>query len=69
MLRNEDDDWVKKCMEYEAEGPRPRERSKKTRREVAETDSQACKLNKEDAGSPGQRATERLCVCVCVSTL
>ena len=24
MMRNEDDDWVKKCMEYEVEGPRPR---------------------------------------------
>jgi len=23
MLRKEDDDWVKKCMEYEVEGPRP----------------------------------------------
>jgi len=25
VLRKDDDDWVKKCMEYEAEGPRPRE--------------------------------------------
>jgi len=25
----EDDDWVKKCMEYEVEGPRPRGRPKK----------------------------------------
>jgi len=24
VLRKEDDDWVKKCMEYEVEGPRPR---------------------------------------------
>jgi len=32
-------------MEYEAEGPRP----KRTWREVAEKDSQACKLNTEDA--------------------
>ena len=24
-----DDDWVKKCMEYEAEGPRPRGRPKR----------------------------------------
>jgi len=29
-----DDDWVKKCMEYEVEGPRPRERPKRTWREV-----------------------------------
>jgi len=25
VLRKEDDDWVKKCMEYEVDGPRPRE--------------------------------------------
>ena len=29
VLRKEDDDWVKKCMEYEAEGPRPRGRPKR----------------------------------------
>jgi len=25
VLRKDDDDWVKKCMEYEVQGPRPRE--------------------------------------------
>ena len=44
-----DDDWVKKCMEYEAEGPRPRGRPKRTCREVVREDCQARKLNKEDA--------------------
>jgi len=44
-----DDDWVKTCMEYEVEGPRPRERPKRTWTEVAEKDCQACKLKKEDA--------------------
>ena len=24
VLQKEDDDWVKKCMEYEVEGPRPK---------------------------------------------
>jgi len=43
-----EDDWVKKCMEYEVEGPRPRGRPKRTRREVVEKDCQACKLKKED---------------------
>jgi len=37
--------WVKKCMEYEVEGPRP----KRTWREVVEKDCQARKLNTEDA--------------------
>ena len=49
MLQNEYDDWVKKCIEYEAEGPRPRERPKRTWREVVEKDCQAHKLKKEDA--------------------
>ena len=48
MLRK-DDDWVKKCMECEVEGPRPKGRPKKTWTEVVETDCQARKLNREDA--------------------
>jgi len=44
-----DDDCVKKCMEYEVEGPRPRGRPKRTWRDVVREDCQACKLNKEDA--------------------
>ena len=50
MLRKEDGDWVKKCMVYEVEGPRP----KRTWREVAEKDCQAHKLNKEDAVDRGK---------------
>ena len=49
VLRKENDDWVKKCMEYEVEGPRPRGRPKRTWTEVVAKDCQACKLNKEDA--------------------
>jgi len=49
VLQKEDDDWVKKCMEYEVEGPRPRGRPKKTWREVVREDSQARKMNKKDA--------------------
>jgi len=49
VLRKEDDDWVKKFMEYEVEGPRPRGRSKRTWREVVEKGGQARELNKEDA--------------------
>ena len=44
VLRKEDDVWVKKCMEYEVEGSRPRGRPKRTWREVVR-----CKMNKEDA--------------------
>ena len=48
VLRKEDD-WVKKCVEYEVEGPRPRGRPKRTWREVVKEDCQAHKLNTEDA--------------------
>ena len=49
VLRKEDNDWVKKCMEYEVEGTRTRGRPKKTWREIVEKDYQACGLNREDA--------------------
>jgi len=49
VLQKEDDNWVKKCMEYEAEGSRPRDIPKRTWREVVEKNCQACKLNKDDA--------------------
>ena len=48
MLRKEDNDWVKKCMEYEVEGARPRGRPKKTLREIVEKYCQAHGLNRED---------------------
>jgi len=38
VLRKEDNDWVKKCMEYEVEGARPRGRLKKIWREVVQND-------------------------------
>jgi len=48
-VAKKDDDWVKKCMEYEVGGPGPRGRQKRTWREVVEKNRQARKLNKEDA--------------------
>jgi len=47
MWPKEDNDWLRKCMEYEVEGPRAR--PKITWREVVEKDCQARKLNKENA--------------------
>jgi len=68
VLRKEDIDWVKKCMEYEVEGSRPRGRPKRTRREVVQKDCQARSLNRVlmfllvpgHPGSLGQRAVKRL---------
>jgi len=40
MLRKEDNDWVKKCMEYEVEGARPRGWPKRTCSEVVHKDCQ-----------------------------
>ena len=48
-LRKEDNDWVKKCTEYEVEGTRPRGRPKNTWKEIVEKDCRACGLNREDA--------------------
>ena len=44
VLRKDDDDWVKKCMEHEVEGSRSRGRPKKTWKEVVCEDCQARKL-------------------------
>ena len=49
MLRKEDNDWVKKCMEFKVEGSRPRGRPRKTWREIVEKDCRARRLNTEDA--------------------
>jgi len=48
MLQKEGNDWVKKCMEYEVDGARPRGRPKTTWREIVEKDCQARKWNRED---------------------
>jgi len=40
---------VKKCIEYEVEGAKPRGRSKRTWGEVVQKDCQARKLNRDDA--------------------
>jgi len=40
---------VKKCVEYEVEGPSPRGRPKRTWREVVLEDCQALKMKKVDA--------------------
>ena len=44
----EDNDWVKKCMEYEVDGARPRSRPKKTWKDNVEKDCQTHGLNRED---------------------
>jgi len=49
VLWEEDNDWVKKCVESEVEGARPRGRPEGTWREVIQKDCQVCKLNREDA--------------------
>jgi len=49
VLRKEDNDWVKKCLEYEEQGAKPRGRPKKTWTEIVQKDCQAGTLNTEDA--------------------
>jgi len=55
VLRKEDNDWVKKCMEYEVEGGRPRGGRKKTWREIVEKDCKVRGLIREDAMDGGSR--------------
>jgi len=38
VLRKDANDWVKKCVDFEVEGVRPKGRSKKTWSEVIEKD-------------------------------
>jgi len=52
VLRKEDTDWVKKCMEYVVKGSRPRGRPKSTWK--VQKDCQARNLNKEDAMDRGR---------------
>jgi len=47
VMQKEDNDWVKKCMEYEVEGARPRGRGLGER--LSKKNCQAHKLNREDA--------------------
>ena len=54
VLQKEDNDWVKKCIQYEAEDSRPRGRPKRIWTEVVQKDFQACSLNKEDAMDRGR---------------
>jgi len=49
VLQKEGNNWVKKYMEYEVEGCRPRGRPKRTWTEVVQKDSQAHKWNRGDA--------------------
>jgi len=46
VLWKEDNDWLKKCTEYEVEGARPtkKKRPRKTWRAIVEKDCKACGL-------------------------
>ena len=49
VLRKDDSEWVKKCMDFVVEGVRPRGRPKRTWKEVVQGDIKSLKLTKEDA--------------------
>jgi len=54
VLRKQDIDWVKKCVQYKVEGSKPRDITKRTWREVVQKDCQAHNLNREDAMDRGR---------------
>ena len=47
-VAKKDNDFVKKCMEYEVDGSRPSGRPKRTGRDVEQKDCQACESKRED---------------------
>ena len=49
VLRKDDNDWVKKCMEYAVMGSRPTGRPKRPWLEVVQRDCQVRGLSKDDA--------------------
>ena len=49
FLRKDENDWVKKCMDFEVKGVRPRGRPKKTWTEDIEKDCQTRQICEEDA--------------------
>ena len=54
MLLKGDTGWVKKCMEYEVKGSRPRGRPKKEMERGCAKYCQARNLNREDAMDRGR---------------
>jgi len=75
VMQKENNDWLKKCMEYEVEGTRPRGRPKKTWREIVEKDCRGRGLNKEDAmdysrwrKQIGMNDNHDVCECVNISS-
>jgi len=48
VLRIDDSEWVKKCIDFVVKGARPRDGPKRTWTEVVEGDMKILKLSKED---------------------
>ena len=59
VLRKEDNDWMKKCMEYEVEGPRPRVSSFLTAHQHIIGHFSAIQDQEEDQRGPGERLSKR----------
>ena len=49
VLRKESDDWVRRCMDYELDGKKPRGRPEKTWKDVVEKNMRARGLSWGDA--------------------
>ncbi len=49
VLRKDPDNWVRKCMDYEVDGKRPRGRPEKTSKDLVENDMVARGLSQGDA--------------------
>ena len=49
VLHKDDSEWVKKCMDFEVDGVRPRGRPKRSWKDVVEGYMKSLKLSKKDA--------------------
>ena len=54
VMRKDDEDWVKNCMEYRVEGRRPVGRPRRTWLESVETDMAELEMDKEDVHDRNQ---------------
>ena len=59
VLRKNENEWVKKCRDYEVHGVRPRDRPKKIWSEVTEKDCQTPQLCKNDDMNHRNKTTQQ----------
>ena len=60
VLRQDDDDWMQKCVNLEFEGARRRGKPRKTRKDVVDKDVNDLRFKPSDAVDRSKRTTRKL---------